>query len=97
MELAQAQQDKTIAHTCQSAHNLNKSSNVDFAKILSGDASSDGTTTKFTDEYFPTTDALYWADLDTNPETGGMEDTPWMRVGEVFDNATHSIWGNHGI
>jgi len=64
---------------------------------LSGDASSDGTITKFTDERFPTTDALYWADLDINPYTWGMENTPWRRVGEVFDKATHSIWGNHEI
>ena len=51
-----AQQSRDITHTCQSTHIMNKSSDVDYAKISTG-------TKKFDDKTFLTTDALFWADM----------------------------------
>lgn len=86
MELAQTRQNNSISHTCQTTHQMNKGTNVDFAGILAGDE-------KYTDNRFHYSDALYWADLDPWPS---VESSSWKRVSEVFDE-TYTMWGNEGI
>lgn len=57
-----AQQDKTLAHTCQSTHLRNKGTNYDFNAISTGSV-------EFEDEQFPTGDALYWYDAGENGQS----------------------------
>jgi len=92
---AQAQQDTSITHTCQSTHDMNKETNVNYEGISQWD----GEAGKFIDSKFPYTDALYWADRgsEANGDTSGLVNTvTWTRASNAFDSS-YSMWGNEGI
>lgn len=71
-------------HTCSYAQDRNKNKLVDFETILNGPD-------KFTDaEFYPDTDALYWADM--GEHLGGTEELQWRRAKDAFPNM--SFLGN---
>lgn len=53
---------------------------------------------KFTDDYFPTTDAIYWADISLEAESiiaSNSSNIIWRRASEVYPDRT--LWGPNDV
>ena len=92
-EFVQVWQDRNRRHGCSTAHDMLKDPRNQFnlADWQSGDR-------KFSDPFFPTTDAVYWADIEFEARSliaSQAYDLQWHRASDIYQDRL--LWGPRGV